>query len=511
MQVRDRIRELRRVPASQLRPSPKNWRSHPKAQQDALRGVLAEVGYADALLAREDTDGTLVLIDGHLRAETTPDMEVPVLILDVTEAEADKILLTLDPLAAMATADAAKLDALLRDVQTGSEALVNMLTDLHEQFSPLPPALTEQVEEASDEPEDALDLLFKAPFPWFGGKSRVAKKVWKRFGDIKGYIEPFFGSGACLLNRPQPVEGTETINDFDGLLCNFWRAVQGDPTAVAQWCDWPINENDLTARHAWLVGKKDSLQARMEGDPDYFDAKIAGWWCWGMALWIGSGFCAGHGPWRVVESEDGSRQFVQIGGEGQGIHRKRIQIVGEGRGIHRKLVHIGGKGQGIHRQLVQEGQEYGKAGLGECGLQAWMQALSERLRRVRVCCGDWTRVCGGKEGDALGHFFAGGDTCGIFLDPPYADTADRHPNLYRVDSLRVAHAVREWAIAHGDDPRLRIALCGYEGEHQLPDSWQCVSWKACGGMASIGKADNSKGKINKYRERVWFSPHCLKP
>src|SRR5580704_15039100 len=92
LQVRDRIRELRRVRARELLPNRKNWRRHPKAQAEALRGLLAEVGYADALLVRELPDGRLVLIDGHLRAETTPDSEVPVLVLDVTAEEADKIL-----------------------------------------------------------------------------------------------------------------------------------------------------------------------------------------------------------------------------------------------------------------------------------------------------------------------------------------------------------------------------------------------------------------------------------
>jgi ParB-like chromosome segregation protein Spo0J len=115
------------VPASDLRPNPKNWRTHPKAQQDALRGVLAEVGLADACLARELPDGSLMLIDGHLRAETLGDGDVPVLVLDVNEAEADKLLATLDPLAAMADSDAAKLDELLRNVDTGSEALQQML------------------------------------------------------------------------------------------------------------------------------------------------------------------------------------------------------------------------------------------------------------------------------------------------------------------------------------------------------------------------------------------------
>lgn len=128
--IRDRIKELRRVKASELAPNPRNWRTHPAAQKAALEGVLSEIGYADALLARELPDGSLELVDGHLRAETTPDQLVPVLILDVDEEEANKILATLDPLAALASADTARLDALLREVDTGSNAVQQMLADV---------------------------------------------------------------------------------------------------------------------------------------------------------------------------------------------------------------------------------------------------------------------------------------------------------------------------------------------------------------------------------------------
>jgi hypothetical protein len=339
---------------------------------------------------------------------------------------------------------------------------------------------------------------------------------------LKGFIEPFFGSGAVFLNRPQPFDGVETINDFDALVANFWRAVQAVPDEVAKWCDWPALENDLTARHAWLVGKKDALTAKLEGDPDHFDAKIAGWWCWGMSLWIGSEFCSGKGPWQIVEDEDGSRQLVHLGDEGQGVQRRLVHLGDEGRGVQRQRVHLSDEGQGVTRQLVHlcnEGRGVqrqrvhlsgeGKPGCGEHGLLAWMQALAERLRRVRVCCGDWTRVCGGDSGDALHHFFAGGEPCGVFLDPPYAAEAGRDESIYRCEDLQVAHAVRQWAIAHGDDPRLRIALAGYAGEHDMPASWECVKWKTHGGMGMVANGD-SRSKENRFRERLWFSPHCLR-
>jgi hypothetical protein len=125
--IRDRIRELRRVPAKSLLPNPRNWRRHPKAQAEALRGILQEIGYADALIARELPNGRLQLLDGHLRAATTPDQEVPVLILDVTEDEANKILLTLDPLAAMAESDSRQIQALLETMRTDNEAVQHLI------------------------------------------------------------------------------------------------------------------------------------------------------------------------------------------------------------------------------------------------------------------------------------------------------------------------------------------------------------------------------------------------
>lgn len=127
--IRDRIVALERIRACDLVPNPKNWRTHPQQQQDAMRGILKEVGYVDALLGVR-RNGGVMLVDGHLRAETTPEAEVPVLIVDLTDAEVDKVLLTFDPLSAMAETDAKVLDALLREVETGDEALAKMLADL---------------------------------------------------------------------------------------------------------------------------------------------------------------------------------------------------------------------------------------------------------------------------------------------------------------------------------------------------------------------------------------------
>jgi len=130
MTIRDRIKEFKRVPASSLAPNPKNWRTHPTAQRDALKGVLSEIGYAGALIARELEDGSLIILDGHLRAETTPDQDVPVLVLDVDERESEYLMATLDPLGAMAEANADALAALLEGVSSSNAAVQEMLEQL---------------------------------------------------------------------------------------------------------------------------------------------------------------------------------------------------------------------------------------------------------------------------------------------------------------------------------------------------------------------------------------------
>ena len=328
------------------------------------------------------------------------------------------------------------------------------------------------------------------PFPWFGGKSRVSDLVWSRLGDVPNYVEPFAGSLAVLLNRPHEPH-IETVNDLDCYLSNFWRALQADPDGVAHWADWPINEADLHARHWWLV-RQSGFRERMHAEADYYDVKLAGWWVWGICQWIGSGWC--HMPeWQ---------KRPHLGNAGMGVHRpsqQRPHLGGAGMGVHRpsqQRPHLGNAGMGVHRPS-QQLPHLGNLGMGD--LYAYMRALAARLRRVRVCCGDWSRVLGPTPTVHMG-------LTGIFLDPPYSDE-ERDGDLYAVDSMTVAHDVREWALEHGDDPQLRIALCGYEGEHAMPDMWECVAWKARGGYGTQRQDGDNE---NRHRERIWFSPHCLK-
>lgn len=338
-------------------------------------------------------------------------------------------------------------------------------------------------------------LVLKAPFPYFGGKRKAAAEIWRRFGAVSNYVEPFFGSGACLLGRPNPFSGNETVNDADGLLANFWRALTADPEHTAHHADWPVSENDLHARHVWLVGQKDALQERLEGDPDFFDPKIAGWWAWGMSCWIGSGFCSGNGPWRRMQNEDGEWILANGGNNGRGVNRKLVHLGDNGRGVNRKT-------EGVEKKRpVLAGSAGGKVCLGSRpDLLEYFRALAERLRSVRVCCGDWSRVCGPSV------TFKHGLT-GVFLDPPYADTAKRSKNLYVKDCESVAHDVCRWAVENGGNPLLKIALAGYQGEHEMPANWGVYEWNAGEGFG--GQAD--KRTNNGKRERIWFSPNCSQP
>ena len=336
--------------------------------------------------------------------------------------------------------------------------------------------------------QDTLPAAYRPLFPWFGGKRQIAAEVWRGIGaDVANYVEPFFGSGAVLFLRPGP-PSIETINDADGMVANFWRAVQREPEAVAEHADNPVNECDLHARHLWLVGQRERIADELCGNPDYYDAKAAGWWCWGLCCWIGGGWCSGNGPWQSIDG------VMTLGDAGQGVNRQLPHLGNAGQGVNRKLPHLGNAGQGVNRQRPH---------LGDAGQdrRAWLLAeirrFADRLRNVRVCCGDWSRVCGVTPTVHQG-------ITGVFLDPPYADTADRDPHLYSTDSLSVAHDVREWAIAHGRDKRMRIVLAGYDGEHAMPGDWRVVAWKARGGYGNQGD-----GNINATRERLWLSPHCL--
>ena len=295
-----------------------------------------------------------------------------------------------------------------------------------------------------------------APFPYFGGKSLACAQVWAAFGEVKNYVEPFCGSAAMLLGAPDG-RRVETINDADGFVANFWRAVSKDDAAVAKALDWPTNETDLFARHIWLVQQSEGLLARLHADPDYYDARIAGWWAWGACNWIGSGWCSGKGPWTLVDG---------------------AVVRNAGRGVNRQLPHLGNAGRGDF-------------------IRDWLARLGERLRDVRVACGDWKRVL--TDSVTVQH-----GTTAVFLDPPYAKGAMDYAAGGVGGAL--ASDVRRWCAENGHRKGLRIVLCGHAGEHDelLSHGWSIRKWNARKGYAL-----RSEAVENSTSETLWVSPACV--
>lgn len=315
---------------------------------------------------------------------------------------------------------------------------------------------------------NAQDL--RAPFPYFGGKSLVAAEVWSRFGAVDNYVEPFFGSGAVLLGRPGGGQhNMETVNDLDGHLVNFWRATKSSPDAVAEFADWPVSEADLHARHLVLVEQRESLTERLLGDPEFYDARLAGWWVWGASCWIGQGWCSGGGAWV----REGGRMVKRDGGGG----------------VARQLPHLSDKGNGTHRAEVYDSDG--------ARLNGWMRSLSQRLRRVRIACGSWERVMGYSVTSRHG-------LTAVFLDPPYmAGNMDYSAGGM---GLGVADEVRAWCLEHGSRRDLRVAICGHGSEHSALESegWTRYEWQTQGGR---GTTEEARGRGAS--ETVWFSPACI--
>lgn len=307
------------------------------------------------------------------------------------------------------------------------------------------------------------------PFAYFGKKpSPIVAEIWRRFGHVSTFVDPAFGSAAVLLGRPAP-SGTEIINDVSGWPVNFYRAVRSDLVAVAQHARQPNFESDLHARHSWLTRQRSDLVERLEGDPEYYDARIAGWWAAGAARYIGSGYCSGRGPWHSVDG-----RLVDNGqADGLGIERKRPHLT-------RPCL--------ISRLNLEQ-------------LTACLQTLANRLEDVSICCGDWKRVLTPavllREDQA--------EPTAVFIDPPYAPEDGRDMRLYSDDDRRFAAEAREWAIEYGENPMLRIALCGYDS-FEMPEGWNLFRWSASGGYGLQGEG---RGRSNATRECIWFSRHCF--
>ena len=321
----------------------------------------------------------------------------------------------------------------------------------------------------------------KAPFPYFGGKSKIAEQVWTLFGDVKNYIEPFAGSAAVLLARPQGFKGPETLNDFSCFVVNAWRAIRDNPEALAERLVGPVCEVNTEAEHAALMCSGEGLRDRL-GDPGYSDLALAAYWIRGANEWIGSGWAGGEGPWswsKATGWQKRDRKLPHLGDAGTGINRQLPHLGNAGTGINRQLPHLGNAGKGQYEQRVE-------------WVSAWLCALRDRLCEVRIACGDFERVLGDSSTTKHG-------LTGVFLDPPYDGTE----YVYGT-KVPVSKRVFDWCVAETANPLLRIILAGRGTEHDalLQHGWSKSVWTTNRGYSK----DTNKGRTE---EALWYSPSCV--
>jgi hypothetical protein len=322
------------------------------------------------------------------------------------------------------------------------------------------------------------DTWLRAPFPWYGGKRRVAREVWSYLGDDAGrYVEPFAGSLGVLFGRPH-ITGLEIVNDIDGHVVNVWRALKHSPDETIRWADDIRAEFDLTAKHLWLVNEGAArLRAGLQTDVEWHDVQVAGWWLYGVALWIGQGFASrgGEGPWTRAEIVDRERRpgrTPAVGNDGRGVKRQVPNLGNDGQGVHRQLPHLGDDGRGVHSRVIGD------------GIYQLARSLQNRLRKVVICNGDWSRVL------TPTSLRASSGHTAVYLDPPYdgfEDAYGRQP---------VWGKVVDWCEHHTNSP-YRIVLSGYDGARK-PEGWREVAYTAA-----------STASSNRTRERLWISPACI--
>ena len=297
-----------------------------------------------------------------------------------------------------------------------------------------------------------------APFPYFGTKKRWTDTVWEHLGDPDVYVEPCGGSIAVLLDRPT-VPRSEIICDTSGHVVNFWRAVRNDPDGVALHGDYPTFQQDLSARHRWLIQWGKDNEEKLSEDPDFYDVKAAGWWGWGASSWIGSGWCM---------KEENKRPHIADGLTGRGMQAQRNGFEGE----------------------IGEGKRY----------RPWFRTLAERLSRVTVLKRNWTAAV---TPSALRDYEKHNFTIAVFMDPPYrTESRQRHP-LYPSDmdgtSDQTAKDTWDWSLEHED--RYRIGYACQQGDILVPRNWT----ERTMGFQGIRRPDR-RGQT----DMIVFSPGCIR-
>ena len=297
------------------------------------------------------------------------------------------------------------------------------------------------------------------PFAWFGGKRKALDAVWSFLGDCHSYSDPFGGSCVVPLNAPPSVRRV-VVGDVNGHIVNAWRAMAYDPDAVADALDQPVFHLDLRARAGVLRRSAEGLATMLGEDPDFYDARLAGWWIW-----------------AIRHSFDRGESLTP--------HDTRDMIP---RSPH--------------------GPRPSRA-----DLRAEIRAIHDRVRHWYVLARPWATVVG--SATLLGLTQMSGP-CGLLLDPPYDGVSRLRHKVYASDGHDVAGDVRRWlttpdpisGIAPWDHPRLRIVYCGYDGDFadsELPNARK-VEWARTGKIFARGQTPGDKATRS---ETLWASPACV--
>jgi len=251
-----------------------------------------------------------------------------------------------------------------------------------------------------------------------------AESIWDRFGDADHYIEPFFDNGAVLFGRGKPYP-LETLNDAIGVVSNFWRAMCAEPDAVAAHADLPPSAGEERAeREAWVTSEREPLYPWLEGDPAFYDAKLAGWWAWSVAVGLAGNSGESGGLWQQA-----SRRIAPV--------------------------------DSAQEQPCEEP-----------GVARFLRELKRRFYDTRVCCGDWIRIVKSPSVTTT-H-----GVCAVLLDPLRLTTL--RPAEVTDESRPLLAGVRDWALKHADDPMFRIAFCVHADEVEMPESWDYDPWGESG-------------------------------
>lgn len=319
-----------------------------------------------------------------------------------------------------------------------------------------------------------------APFPYFGGKRRIAPEVWRRFGDPDLYIEPFAGSLAVLLNRDMPCL-SEVVSDRNGYISNFWRSTQRDPELVAYWADYPTFHQDLTARQRSLWEWREANIQRLIEDTDYYDAQYAGWWVWGVSNWIGSNYAE---PTDML----GRRFSDRI---------PRISPSGSGAGVSMQRKRFGSTTPHSNPRAKSKSARSVRIWQRDA-LTEYFQKLAYRLKDVAVFNWDWSRVTASSLPE---NTVPVSRDCAIFLDPPYR-MRDRSRGIYVSDlddsSEDVAVQSYKWACDHGEI--FKVAYCCLTTDFPTPNGWDEI-------VMNLTGYSKKRTKV----EKIMFSPMCFHP